>query len=169
MASCSFDGPNRLVILASGTTSIQVRDVYLAWKEWVSTEDNTKWLPAFSFVGGDPLVGALSLGVTFFLENGWKIRPQEANHRLAVTGNLYCRDGSSPFAPTVGKYNVLANLMTSDLVSTISTASQQQAATPDEIAQAVWNLPSSEAGAAGTVGQWVTGKILTLKQFLALT
>lgn len=119
----TFDGPNKLIILTSGTTTVDVKVLYSAWKDWVLLSNNAAFLQAFSAIGGDPLVGGQFLGSTYFLENGWKIRPQEANHTLVVSGNLYARDGSSPFVSTVGSFNVTINLSTSNLVDTVSSGS----------------------------------------------
>lgn len=116
----TFDGPNKLVICTSGTTSINLKDVYSRWKDWVQAGSNAKFLQAFTVIGGDPLTGAQSLGATFFLENGWKIRPQESNHILVVEGNLYARSGS-PFVSTLGSYNVRIEMRVSNLIDIIAT------------------------------------------------
>ena len=117
-----FNGGSRVVQLTPGTTDIDVKkDIYTPWKEWVVQGDNAKYLPAISCIGGDPISDVLRLGSTFFLENGWKIRPQEANHALRVTGNLYTRDGLSPFLSTVGTYNVVIDMARSNLIDTVAT------------------------------------------------
>lgn len=144
----TFDGPNKLVILTSGTTSFTVGDLYSRWKDWVLLSDNSKYEEAMGAIGGDPLPGGSFLGVTYFLENNWKIRPQEANHHLVVTGNLYDRAGGSPFVSTVGSYNVRIEQKTSNIVDLIATSGS--ILTEDGIADAVitkadaiwtdWNL-----------------------------
>jgi hypothetical protein len=131
MSKVTFDGPNKLIIVDNGETSLSVKeDMYSAWKDWIKLTDNAKYLQAFSTIGGDPLVGSLNLGDTYFLENGWKIRPYEGEHRLTVEGNLYSRDGLSPFVPTLGDFNVLISLVTSNLINTISVGGS--ALTTDE-------------------------------------
>lgn len=117
----TFDGPNKLIILTSGTTIINTKDMYSRWKEWVLLSDNAKYLIALSSLGGDPLVGGQFLGTTIFLENDWKIRPQESNHVLVVEGNLYSRGGSSPFVSTLGSYNVRIEMRVSNLVDALAT------------------------------------------------
>lgn len=133
----TFDGPNKLIILTTGTTAITMVDAYSRWKDWVLLSDNSKYLEAFSVIGGDPLPGGSFLGLTFFLENGWKIRPQEANHSLTVTGNLYDRAGGSPFVSTVGSYNVRIEQKTSNIVDLIATGGSS--VDPDDVADAVIN------------------------------
>lgn len=124
MAKVSFDGPNKLIICLNNTTTLNVlEDIYSEWKTWMVIDDNSKYLHALSAVGGDPISDIINLGSTFFLENGWKIRPQEANHTLTVTGNLYTRDGTSPFISTIGTYNVLIDMARSNLVDTVVSGS----------------------------------------------
>ena len=137
--SCTFDGPNKLIIMNNGITSITVQNMYSLWKVWSATSDNLKYLPAFAVLGGDPTVAGKYLGTTFFLENGWKIRPFEGNHSLTIEGNLYSRDGNSPTVHTVGNYNVLVSLSTSNLVDTVATGGGATGDFPtaNEIANAV--------------------------------
>lgn len=101
-----FDGPNRLIILSTGTINISTVEMYSAWKQWITLSDNTKYLPAFKVVGGDPTTGGNSITPYFFLDNGWKVRPQEANHTLDVNGILLTTDDSDPFKDTIGNWRV---------------------------------------------------------------
>ena len=108
MAKVTFDGTNKLIVVDAGITALDVRvDLYSDWKEWAVLSTNLKYLPAFRTIGGDP-VGSKNFGRAFFLSNGWKIRPQEANHELVVTGNLFLDAGESGglFVPTLGGYTV---------------------------------------------------------------
>lgn len=139
----TFDGPNKLIILTSGTTSFTLVEAYSRWKEWVLLSDNSKYLEAFTVIGGDPLPGGNFLGSTFFVENGWKIRPQEANHTLVVTGNLYDRAGGSPFVNTTGAFNVRIESRVSNLVDLIATGGVIETVDPDEVADAVINKADS--------------------------
>lgn len=116
-----FDGPNKLIILTSGTTSVAVSDMWSRWVDWFCTSDNSKFFPAMYNIGGDDLGGGRYLGISYFLENGWKIRPQEANHALSISGNLYSRDGLSPFVSTIGAYNVSIQMTVSNLVDQVAT------------------------------------------------
>ena len=117
--SVTFDGVNKLITCTPGTTSLSIQtDVYSAWKDWILIADNSKYLQAISYVGGDPISPTLDLGSTYFLENAWKIRPQEANHTLDVVGNIYSRDGSVPFVQTISSYNVMVINKVSNLVDT---------------------------------------------------
>lgn len=102
----TFDGPNRLIILSSGTTTLDVQDMYSRWKDWATTGDNLKYAPFFDVVGGNPTVGSNSISNYFFLLGGAKIRPQEANHTLTVDGILIDEAGGDPFTDTLGTFRV---------------------------------------------------------------
>jgi hypothetical protein len=104
----SFDGIGKIISLTPGTVDLDTIDLYSRWKDWLRS--NPQYLQAFSVVGGDLVDPVASVYVTsyVFLNNGWKIKPQEASHKLRVyNGVLGAIDGSDPFVPTVGDYNVL--------------------------------------------------------------
>lgn len=137
----SFDGPNKVISLTAGTTTMSVRDVWSRWVDWVATSDNSKYLPAFVAVGGDDIdPGAgTSIPIYAFLINGWKIKPQEANHTLNVTDGILLVDGGGdPFVNTAGSYIVRVNYQ--QPVQAISFATGGGAApTAEQVANAVWN------------------------------
>lgn len=131
-----FDGPNKRINCLSGTTTLDMVEVYSSWKEWMLLSDNAKYQFAFTVIGGDEIAPGEYLGRTFFLENGWKIKPQEASHVLTVIGNLYSRDGLSPFVTTSGAYNVSIRSKFSNLIDMIATGGGS-ALTKEEIADEV--------------------------------
>jgi hypothetical protein len=161
----TFDGPNKLVILDS--TSVTVATLWSRWVDWFVTSDNSKYLPAFRNVGGDPISDVKNLGITYFIINGWKIRPMEANHRLTVEGNLFTDPaGASAFVPTVGAFNVTIEMSVSNL-SDVTTVSGGGSTDPQLVADAVWNniIPNSP-----TSGTWahLLKKVLTVGKYLGL-
>lgn len=114
----TFDGANKLIIeIANGAENVlDLVEIYSEWKDWVRA-GNAYWPLAFSQVGGDPITDTQNLGSTFFLENGWRIRPAELNHKVTVVGNLYTREpGQSVFVPTVGAFTVNTETRVSSLV-----------------------------------------------------
>jgi hypothetical protein len=120
----TFEGDMKHIHCEPGVTSLNIlEDVYSAWKRWIALSDNSKYPQAFSVIGGEPTIGALRTGTTFFLMNGWKIKPQEANHTLIIDGNLFTTDGSDPITATEGTYNVLVRINNSNLVDTVATGS----------------------------------------------
>lgn len=113
-----FDGINKIIIL-DDSSAVNVKDIYVAWKKWIQIDDNAKFLPTFRAIGGEELGAGVFLSSTYFLTNGWRIRPSETDYVLYVNGNLFVEEGGSPFVPTIGKYNVLINLNTSNIVNTV--------------------------------------------------
>ena len=102
----TFDGVNKLIIMDNLVTSLDVRALYAAWKQWVQELDNLKYLSAFDVVGGNPTIGTSSITPYFFLINGWKIRPYEGNHTLKVEGILLTADESDMFVDTIGIFRI---------------------------------------------------------------
>ena len=153
----AFDGVTKLATLSSGTTTLTVPELWSRWVDWVATSDNSKYPIALAQIGGDEISAGKYLGVTFFLENGWKIRPYEGNHTLTITGNLFSRDGSSPVAHTIGDYNVTVNMSTSNLVDTISTSGGGGSSlTAAEIATAVWDRMNALHMNTGSFGEAIS-------------
>lgn len=111
MAKVTFDGPNKLIIVDYGVTELDVRaDLYSDWKEWMLLSDNSKYLPAFRTVGGDPTKAGEAISPYYFLLNGWLIRPHEDDHELFIDGNLYGDEGADLITPTLGAYTVLVTI-----------------------------------------------------------
>ena len=101
----TFDGANRLIILDSDY--LDVPTLYSDWKRWMSIGDNLKYLRAFITVGGEPIGAGKSITPYYFLDNGWRVRPMEAEHLLTVDGLLLTVENESAFIPTIGNYNVV--------------------------------------------------------------
>lgn len=118
----TVDTTNKLFIVKPGITSFDVLvDLYSDAKEhWLADSVAIGFDFPIRAVGGNPLPGANELGRTFFLANDWKIRPDEVGHQLNVNGNLYSEDGSNPYVPTLGNFNVFVNSTVSNLVDAIS-------------------------------------------------
>lgn len=119
----SFNGTTKIITLTAGTTTLPVKDMYSRWKDWIQTT-GSGYLQALSIVGGEPIDAGAGIYVTsyYFLENGWKIKPQEASHKLKVTeGVLVTSDGSDPFIQTTGSFNVMVQYSQPIKSETIST------------------------------------------------
>lgn len=117
-AKWTIDNLNRLLILKAGITDIDVEvDLYSDWKEEYLLSDNTKFPPAMRAIGGDPITATQNAGATFFMINGWRIRPQEASHTLNITGNLFTDPaGDSVTVNTLGAFTVRVEMFVSNLV-----------------------------------------------------
>lgn len=136
----TIDGPNRLISLTPGTVAITVPALYSAWVDWVATSDNAKFLPAFRTVGGDDvdLAAGTKVPPYCYLINGWRIRPQEANHTLNVSGGILLVDGGGdPFVNTLGSFVVRINYSQPVQAITVSTGGGS-APTAEQNATAMW-------------------------------
>lgn len=166
----TIDPANKRFIL--DTTAVTAKSLYVAWVDWLAISDNAKYLPAFRTAGGDDLGGGLSIPPYYFLLNGWKVRPMEANQTLVIDGNLFVDGGGDPIVPTLGAFNVLVKSVVPVQAQGIST-SGSSGPTAADIAAAVGNqvvegaftrdqvmrlVASALAGTSQTVGNTVTFK-----------
>lgn len=152
----TFDGAAKIVAL-SGTSVLDLRELYSGWKQWVQTADNAKYLPAFSVTGGDPIDEAAGTEIPgyFFLQNGWKVRPMAANHTLSVTnGILLVQGGGDPFVDPLGTYTVRILFQQPVQAITVATGGGG-GSTPGQVADAVW-------------AHSFVSKLLTVAKFLGL-
>lgn len=108
----TFDGENKLIYINDGETLINVkRDIYSAWKEWMLTRDNLKYIRALRTVGGDPTSAGQFLGATFFTTNGWRI---VLGDNVTIDGNIFSDDFDTPYTTvgsTVIAYSTVSNLI----------------------------------------------------------
>jgi len=105
----TFDGANKLILCNPGTVELDVKKLYSLWKHWMVQSDNAKYLDAFSIVGGNPILEDTFITAYYFLTNGWRVRPQEANHKLNVIGTLLTEDQSEVFVDTIGMFRITIN------------------------------------------------------------
>ena len=101
----AFDTVNKIIKL--DRLIVSDRNIWTAYVNWAVLSDNIKYGEIMSQVGG---VAPIALYI--YLENGWKIRPMEANGVTTITGNILTHDGSSPIVSTLGNWNILVNMET---------------------------------------------------------
>jgi hypothetical protein len=133
-----FNGPDKIITLTSGTTSVSVRDLWSRWVDWFLTADNSKYLPAFENVGGNEIDQSQGtfIPIYAFLMNGWKLKPQESNHTLTVRdGILLVNGGGDPFNNTAGAYVVRINYQQPVQAISYSSGGSVSAPTVEEIRQ----------------------------------
>jgi hypothetical protein len=116
----TVDPAAKRLVLDSG--SVTAKDIFRAWADWALLSDNLKYQPAFSATGGDDLGGGLSIPPYYFLLNGWRVRPMEANHALTITGNLFVDGGGVPVVSTLGVFQVTVNYTVPVQAQGISTS-----------------------------------------------
>jgi len=159
---------SKLIIMDAASTVLDVQAVYSTWKDDILVGSNAQYDFAFSILGGDTISGATSVPFYAFLENGWKIRPDEADHTLAVTvGILVDAGGGDPFVDTVGAFTVRINYQQPVQAITVSTGGGGGATAADVWSYSTRALTSSGNSAVATAVVDNT-KTLTVGKFLAL-
>ena len=127
MANATFDGANLHIVLPSTGTFDVEKDLYSAWKMWVASSDNAKYLPAFDTTGGDNVGGGQEIAPYFFCRNdvGWRIKMPSDNGEIIVTGNLFPRDPSTALFEQTAGYDAFLRLEVSTraVVVTVNSGS----------------------------------------------
>ena len=101
----TFDTVNKVILLDSFNVSASA--IWTAWVDWLVISDNIKYDIAFSQIGG-----VAPIALYLYLENGWKVRPQEADGITTITGNLLVQGGGNPITNTIGNWQILINMET---------------------------------------------------------
>lgn len=114
-----FNGPAKTITMDPAEPNILTRDLYSDWKRWVVLSDNSKYLPAFSAIGGDPTVPGQTAPAYYFVSNGWKVIVDGFDASFSF--NLYADDASSPVITQNGG---TAQLFNSDVGIVESTVEQ---------------------------------------------
>jgi hypothetical protein len=118
----SFDGATKLATLSAGTTTLNVADLWSRWCDWYAT--NANWAPAMLQVGGNVIDAGAGTAIPayIYLVDGWRVKPQEANHTLNVSGGVLLVDGGGdPFVNTTGSFIVRINYSQPVQAITVST------------------------------------------------
>lgn len=127
-----FDGLKKLILLDETDIVLNVKQLYYMWRNWANSIENLKYPLAMRSVGGDKL-DETRLGITYFLTNGWKIKPASMDYTLKVEGNLYSDDKSNIFVPADGNHNVMIVNKVSNLIDIV----------PVNVYNNVSNLPNT--------------------------
>jgi hypothetical protein len=152
-------------IISLDTFSVSASEIWSRWVDWVVLEDNSKYPIAFSQLGG---VAPVSLYL--FLENGWKVRPQEADGQTTISGNLLVQGGGNPFVSTIGSFSsqVTIEAPLAAQAIEVNLGSGVTAQDKIDISSAVWDVQLSSITGAGTIGTHVRKGMLTIKKFIGL-
>jgi hypothetical protein len=156
-----FNGSSRIISCTLGTNYISVRDLWSRWVDWILDSDNSKYAIAFTTLGGEDIdvSSGIKIPIYLFLQNGWRIRPQEANHTLVVgDGILLVSGGGDPFTNTIGNFQLRINYQQPvQAISFNSSGSSSVGIT----AQEIWNHTTRTLTAIGTAD---IGKETTLQE-----
>jgi hypothetical protein len=143
----TVDFANELIIMDTGETQYDVPGAYSHWKDQIFLADNFTYQFAFTIKGGVDYATPKAIPPFTALINGWKIRPDEANHTLTVeNGILYVEGGGDPFVDTLGAYTVRINYSQPVEVLLVSTGSGVLPTDITDIAEAVWQNTDTNTG-----------------------
>ncbi len=168
----TFSGSQRLIVLNSGVANFDIEDLYSSWKEFAVSASNLKFAPAFRTIGGDPLTEGIDAGAYFFLQNqasgvstgDWRIKPAEGDATVTIAGNLVAEDSTLPLTvPTDGDFTVLL-LGLQPITQNVDSILTEVENVPEQ----VWATTTSGNAEAGTFGEHISTKLLTLAKFLGL-
>jgi hypothetical protein len=115
MAKFTVDTTNKLFIAKAGVTEFNIkRDLYSdAKQEWLlgnvemGYDFPMRINPLIDNAAGD--AGEI-IPLYVYMRNGWRLRPDEADHTLTATDGILLVDGGGdPFVDTVGAYTVRIN------------------------------------------------------------
>lgn len=142
----TFNGQAKRIELGSGTHAVEAGALYSAWKAWTCTSDNSKYLPAFRVVGGDPISATNSIAPYFFLTNGWRVVPAQENHTLHISGILLTEEGEDAVLPPTEASVLVVQTIPVRAESTSSSGSSGGGATAAETAAEVMDGVPVEDG-----------------------
>jgi hypothetical protein len=161
----TFSGSTKRIVCDAGNTSLDVPFTYSKWVDWAVTDNNLAYYHAFENQGGADI--DISAGTSIpkycYLVNSWRVRPQEADHTLAVTNGIILVDGGGdPFVNTLSPYTVRINYQQPVQAIAVSTGGGGGGATAAE----VWDyssrtLTSGAAPSAATVATAVRTELTT--------
>ena len=113
--------------------TLDLIDLHSRWKEWILA-GHAECLLAFSTVGGE----ITEIPLYLFLQNGWLIVPQSANHVLNVTNGILVGQGAAdPFTDPVGSYKIRINRQVPGIAIGYSTSGGSSGPSAADIAAAV--------------------------------
>lgn len=128
----SFNGSTKRITLSAGVVLVDLADLYSRYKDWVLAGNSSSPL-AMTTVGGE----IPEIPLYLFLENGWRIVPQQADHVLTVDGGvLNVTGGGDPFVDPAGAYKIRINRQTPGIAIGYSSGGGG-GASPGTIAAAV--------------------------------
>lgn len=101
----TIDGPNKLIILDTGTAWNFHDDIYVPLCNWAAGSGNMQYVLPCQGSGKISLGTAVYTDAIYKLLSGWKIKPSgyAAGAQVSVAGTLVTDDGSArTVAPTTG-------------------------------------------------------------------
>ena len=129
MADATFDGANLHITIPSTGTFDAERDLYSAWKRWITLSDNAKYPAAFDTVGGDNVGGGQEVAPYFFCRNdlGWRIKMPQQNGSIDIVGNIFPRDPTAALYEQTAGFDAFLKVEVSTRAVVVTDTSQLKA------------------------------------------
>lgn len=89
----TFNGSAKTIQI-TGVSTVEVKALYSAWKNWAAQGANLGYEQAFRTFGGDPTVSGQYAPAYYFLTNGWRVVLDGIS--VSFSTNLYTNEGVSP-------------------------------------------------------------------------
>ena len=138
----TFDYVNKLIICKTGVTELDAKiDIYGDTKEdWQTNTDLNKLRFIFRAIGGDETLVGETAPLYAFINYGWRIRPDEADHVLNIINGAILVEGDTaadPFVDTLGDYTVRIRMYVPVKATIVTSGSGVTAQDKIDIADAV--------------------------------
>ena len=103
----TFDGPNKLILIDAGTTTMPAATLYTEWLAWSLLPGNDIYPVAAAKLAGEVLGYGQVQSDYYKIMNGWKVVPYNGDYTLIVSGNLFGDAGSSVFNLATGNILII--------------------------------------------------------------
>jgi len=138
----TFDSVNKLIICKSGVTTLDAKvDFFSDMKEdWQTNALLNKFRFPVRAIGGDETLSGETAPLYAFIDYGWRIRPDEADHVLNITGGAILIEGDTaadPFVDTLGDFTVRVRMYVPVKATIVTSGSGVTAQDKVDIADAV--------------------------------
>lgn len=164
-APFTFDFATSRIDADVGAVDIDCGALYTACKLAQASEEGIIYDRLAAGSGLNTLGPGVQVGLTVELLGSWQIRFPSGNYVARIAGgNLIGGPGGDPIAYSAG---VQALLIQSASSTVVTAGGSSGAATPTQIAQAVWDRPVASHAMTGSFGKLVSG-VLTVAKFLGL-
>lgn len=171
----SIDGPTRRVFLHADTAGADVHpiDVYKEMRTLRRSSESLRGFDLFMEAAGNVSKGGGKFTERFVtLLDGTRLVPFDTPHELTITGTIITDDGQEGIAAFDRSSLSVSTVVDINYVPPQVEVIEVQvgsAVTPQDIldiAAAVWDYATSAATTAGSMGEYVTKRLLTFIQFL---
>jgi len=129
MADATFDGANLHITIPTTGEFDAERDLYSAWKRWITLSDNAKYPAAFDTVGGDNVGGGQEVAPYFFCRNdlGWRIKMPQQDGSIDIIGNIFPRDPTTALYEQTAGYDAFLKVEVSTRAVVVTDTTQLKA------------------------------------------